>query len=163
MSDNNAHQYRDSGLHRVFLLNGFETESKGIRSTTRYADIDKLHQQITAALVNQPQPLDHNELYFLREGLGLTEQDLAYLLECGGQDIRYWETGVKSPGLMREMALRVIASNANDTPLTQSGITALRLDTAESRSEREPLMFRHSEDGSWSRCEGATTPARPVH
>lgn len=87
------YQYRGCGLDGIFLCNGYETEEHDGETFTTVKDIDGLHQAIALHLVKHRKALAPKEIRFLRNTMGLTQAEMARLMNQSSQQIARWEKG----------------------------------------------------------------------
>ena len=90
------YHYTESGLHNVWLANGYKVRTVGGEDAVAIHDVDQLHRAIGRSLAHKPY-LTGTELRFLRKEMGLSQNRLAELLGSTEQTISLWERGRRLP------------------------------------------------------------------
>jgi len=86
-----THHYTDSGLDNIYLENGYTIHHTPYGEGVSIQDTTELHKVIGRWLVSLPKPLTGAELRFLRIEMGMTQRDLAAVLNADEQAVRRWE------------------------------------------------------------------------
>ena len=81
------YQYTESGLHNIYLVNGFEF----VEDRLRIHDLFGLHRAIGQWLVSTRKNLSGGEIRFLRHELEMSHASLARLLGVSEQSVLRWE------------------------------------------------------------------------
>lgn len=100
------HQYLDSGLDYVFLLDGYKLHHTPYGRGVSIQDTAGLHRAIGRWIINQPYALRGAELRFLRLEMEQTQRNLAAILGEKEQNVRLWEK--HSTKAMRPTADRLL-------------------------------------------------------
>lgn len=86
-----VYHYKTSGLHDVYLLNGFDFIEYGDEKAVSIHNIDGLHRVISLALVQQEARLTGREFRFLRIEMNLSQKALGIWFDKTDQSIAIWE------------------------------------------------------------------------
>ncbi|ODT80594.1 MAG: hypothetical protein ABS76_15565 [Pelagibacterium sp. SCN 64-44] len=86
-----TYHYTDSGLDNIYLENGYTLHQTPYGEGVSIQDTTELHKVIGRWLVSLPKPLSGAELRFLRIEMGMTQRDLAAVLNADEQAVRRWE------------------------------------------------------------------------
>lgn len=110
-----TYHYKDSGLDRVFLVNGYEVHATPHGDAVSIHDVDGLHRAIARAVVRSPKPIDGAEFRFLRKHLDLSQKALANLIGAEEQNLYRWERfrSKAVPG-MADRLIRVLFQESDD-------------------------------------------------
>ena len=105
---NEPRLYRACGLDGIYLLNGYATEEYDGEEYLSVTKMEELHQAIGRHLVMCRKGLAPKEIRFLRNTMGLTQEELAERLGNNAQSVARWEKGeCEVPG-PSEKLLRLI-------------------------------------------------------
>jgi DNA-binding transcriptional regulator YiaG len=85
-----TYHYTESGLDRVWLVNGYEFKRTSRGEGVAFQDVDGLHRAIGDRIV-RAQDLSGAEFRFLRKELDLSQHRLAGLLGVSQQALSVWE------------------------------------------------------------------------
>jgi DNA-binding transcriptional regulator YiaG len=83
--------YTESGLHDVWLINGYRKHETPYGPGISFTDLDGLHRAIGRAIAGRPGPLTGAEFRFLRTELDMSQDELAHRFGCGVQALMLWE------------------------------------------------------------------------
>jgi DNA-binding transcriptional regulator YiaG len=91
------YQYLGSGLHNVWLENGYHVLETEHGEAVSVEDIDGLHLAIGKLLAQGASPLSGAEFRFLRKELGFSQETLARILGKSSQAVALWEKSGRMP------------------------------------------------------------------
>lgn len=92
------YHYTESGLHNIYLVNGFKHHKTAYGKGVAFDNIEGLHREIGRHLCDYRPRLTGPEFRFLRHELDLSQAALAKLLGNNEQAVALWEKGkVKVP------------------------------------------------------------------
>lgn len=102
------YHYKECGLDRVYLMNGFVIRETPRGTTISIADLDGLHRAIGQMLLDERKRLSGKEFRFLRHELGMSQATLAHLLGADEQTVARWEKGQTRVPKAAEANLRLL-------------------------------------------------------
>lgn len=85
------YQYKQCGLDNVWLKNGFQIVKTPYGEAVSFEDADELDQVIARALIKKTGTLSGKEFRFLRQQMGMSQNDIASLMRLDTQTIARWE------------------------------------------------------------------------
>lgn len=100
--------YRACGLEGIYLLNGYSVETIDGEEHETITNIDGLHEAIGRHLVVTRKALAPKEVRFLRNTMGLTQDELAKMLGNNAQSVARWEKGQTDVPGASEKLLRTL-------------------------------------------------------
>lgn len=105
---NDGYHYRECGLDRIHLLNGFEVKETGYGKVVAIHNLDGLHRAIGTHLVREKKNLSGPEIRFLRRELRMSQRRLGEVLQKSDQTVARWEKGTNKIGGTADRLLRVL-------------------------------------------------------
>lgn len=110
------YHYKESGLRKIWLSNGYRTRKTPYGETVSIEDIEGLHRAIAKDLIYYKPRLSGAELRFLRKELDMSQKRLAEILGNDAQSVALWEKNkVRVPKwadrFVRKLYLEYIDSN----------------------------------------------------
>ncbi|MGO8068713.1 helix-turn-helix domain-containing protein [Rhizobium leguminosarum] len=100
--------YKDCGLDNIYLKNGFNVENHDGEQYLTVTDIDGLHKAIGMHIVLGRKAPSGQELRFIRNELGMSQSDLARVLDISDQSVARWEKGKCEANGAAVFALRLV-------------------------------------------------------
>lgn len=91
------YHYVECGLDNVWLSNGFVVKDTPYGEAVAISDVAGLHRAIGKMVAEKSSPLTSAEFRFLRKELGLSQENLAKILDNSSQAVAKWEKGNKIP------------------------------------------------------------------
>lgn len=91
------YHYTESGLHNVWLVNGFKAEATPYGEVTMIDNVEDLHRAIGMHLVGRKPYLTGCEFRFLRKELDLSQNALAGYFGNDAQSVALWEKRGRVP------------------------------------------------------------------
>jgi DNA-binding transcriptional regulator YiaG len=86
--------YNWCGLDDVYLLSGFtRTRDDDGEESISIKNMDGLHRAIGEHLAKHKKALNGNEIRFLRKQMGISQDELAEILNVADQTVARWEKG----------------------------------------------------------------------
>lgn len=105
-----TYHYAECGLDHVFIAEGvIEKDDVGDR-TFRFPAINRLHKAIAEAIIESDGLLDGKEIRFLRTEMGMTQSELAKLLDRNSQTVARWEKGEKDVDRAQDTLIRQLSA-----------------------------------------------------
>jgi hypothetical protein len=105
----NAYRYTECGLDNVFLRDLPVVKDKAGEETVTIPYINQLHRVIRLGLALKDTGLDPKELRFLRTESGLTQAELAEVVNKDAQTVGRWERGETPVDRSAETLIRLMA------------------------------------------------------
>lgn len=84
-------EYTGSGLHGIFLVNGYTLIETPYGEGVTIDDLEGLHMAIAADIIGQSRPMTGHQFRFLRKEQDLVQSELAAMLRIDVQTIANWE------------------------------------------------------------------------
>lgn len=110
-----TYHYTDSGLDRVFLVNGYEIHATPYGDAVSIHDVEGLHRAIARAIVRSPKRIDGAEFRFLRKHLDQSQKALANLIGAEEQGVYRWERlRTKPVPGMADRLIRILFEESDD-------------------------------------------------
>ena len=140
-----SYHYTECGLDNVFIeVDVIEADDAGNR-VFRFPAINRLHRAIAEGIINADGLLDGKEIRFLRTEMGMTQAELAKLLDRDSQTVARWEKGEKDVDRAQDALIRQLAAE---------GIVARALSTTEllgservRKASNATIRLTHRTDG----------------
>ena len=85
------YQYKQSGLDNVWLVNGFEVISTPYGNAVKFENANELDGAIAKALLHKNEVMNGKEFRFLRQQIGMSQNDVAQFMQLDVQTIARWE------------------------------------------------------------------------
>jgi transcriptional regulator with XRE-family HTH domain len=105
-----GYRYTESGLDDVFIINASLVVDDAGEKTIVIPNVNGLHLAIAKGIVQKPSGITGKELRFLRTEMGMTQAELASLVDREPLAISRWERGeVEAIDANAEVLIRLIA------------------------------------------------------
>ena len=105
-----TYHYTECGLDHVFIdVDVIDVDDVGNR-VFRFPAINRLHRAIAEAIIESGDLLDGKEIRFLRTEMGMTQAELAKLLDRNSQTVARWEKGEKDVDRAQDTLIRQLAA-----------------------------------------------------
>lgn len=114
------HQFNAAPLPRVWLRNGYESETVAGRTLIRYLRLNELLSALLQAVILKPALLSGKEIAYLRRKLDLAQDALADVLGCTEQTLSLWERGQHPITRSADTVLRKLSVESNRRNLGRS-------------------------------------------
>ncbi|NBS75349.1 MAG: hypothetical protein EBT78_15575 [Betaproteobacteria bacterium] len=144
------YHYTDSGLHNVWLANGYEIKKTPFGEGVAFHNLDGLTESICIALTKKAGVLTGSEFRYIRSaGMLLSQPALGKLMGIDGQSVARWEKTGKVPKwadkLVRLMYLAQAQGNepissAVERVKTVERLVKQRIVVKESRGQWKPSL-----------------------
>ena len=105
------YQYKQSGLDNVWLADGYKIINTPYGEAVQFEDANSLDLAIANALIHQKEPLTGKEFRFLRQQIGMSQNDVATFMHVDAQSVARWEKGQTSLPFANEAIMRFIYSS----------------------------------------------------
>ena len=89
----NAYHYRECGLANVYIHGLEPMRDDDGDEVIQITAINQLHREIARGIVGHPGGISPEELRFLRTEVGLTQSELAEIVQFDRQTVGRWERG----------------------------------------------------------------------
>ena len=155
----NTYHYVESGLHNVYLLNGYEEYyDKSLSSNvTRILRVAKLHEIISKTIAINSAYMSSQEFKFLRTELGYSQEQLGRLFGIEAIVVHQRETELNPDGAAANLLRLMILEHLN-IPLIPEGVTTITTSpivtflvailNKRAGINRSPYHFKY-EEGQW--------------
>lgn len=108
------YHYTECGLDNVYIEGVEVVRDDTGEEVVRLPNIALLHRLIAKALIGKRGPLTGRELRFLRTEMGLTQAQLADIVQVDAQTVGRWERGETPIPGASDMLVRKLASERLD-------------------------------------------------
>ena len=107
----NSYRYTECGLDNVFIEGVDVVQDDHGETVYRIPNVLGLHGTIAHAIIGRRgQAMSGPELRFLRSEMGLTQEEMAKLLQCGRVTVGRWERGESAIDPNAEIVARLLAA-----------------------------------------------------
>ena len=105
------YQYKQSGLDNVWLVNGFEVISTPYGNAVKFENANELDGAIAKALLHKNEVMNGKEFRFLRQQIGMSQNDVARFMQLDVQTIARWEKEQVALPFANDAILRFLYSS----------------------------------------------------
>ena len=140
-----TYHYTECGLDHVFIkVDVIEADDAGNR-VFRFPAINRLHKAIAECIIESDGLLDGKEIRFLRTEMGMTQAELARLLDRDGQTVARWEKGEKDVDRAQDALIRQLAAERIVARVLKT--TELLASERIRRTKNATIELKHKTDG----------------
>ena len=104
------YHYTECGLDNIYIDDVEVVHDQHGEEVVRIPRIGALHRLIAKVLIDKQGPLAGRELRFLRTEMGLTQAQLAAIIQVDAQTVGRWERGETPIPAAADMLVRKLAS-----------------------------------------------------
>lgn len=140
------YKYDMSGLDNVWLVNGFTIEETPYGNTVHIDDLRGLDLAIAKELIFKTPNLSGKAIRFLRQLSGLSQPDLAHMLEKDTQTVARWEKSGRTTKSI-ELLARMIFAGLFDGNLQIQNVVAT-LNAIDHAKHAQNIIVKESK-GMW--------------